>query len=255
MTRRFLLAIAAASGLFTLAFAQVGQIPAWPPNAPVASAPATYAHVQGILGPDGTSTTSTTVALAFSSVVTSGNSVYGLVAWDDTSARTLTSVTDDKSNTYNLGLLVDATTDGEFSRTFWLGNITNAPKTITATFSAAIGFRRMLIDEYSGVLAVSNPSDGNTGVRQASATAASSGNITTTISGDLIYGAIYDAAATGTLTAGSGFTIRECATQPVADQVPLCSEDKTQAAAGVIAGTFSLSIAGETATHIIAAKP
>lgn len=214
-----------------------------------------FVHVQGVLGPDGSATTATTVAQALAAPAGPGNLVCGLVAWDSTGARTLNSVIDDKGNTYTLGTLVNATTDGEFSRLFWCGNLTNAPQTITATFSAAIGFRRMLLDEYSGILALADPSDGHTGVRQASTTAASSGNITTTVDGDLIYGAIYDAAATGTLSAGGGFTIRETATQPVADQVPLSSEDQVQSTAGAIAATFSLTVAGEVGTHVVAFQP
>jgi hypothetical protein len=72
----------------------------------------------------------------------------GVVSW--VGAGTLTSVTDNKGNTYNKETSVLDTTDSLNSAAFSRTNITNAPTVITANFSAGVTFRQILVDEFSG---------------------------------------------------------------------------------------------------------
>lgn len=247
--------LASVSAAASLAATAALAVVFFTPNIPfpvTAAVPSPYAFVQGVLGADGTATTATTLAQALPATVTSGNFVGGVLAWDDTGAVALSSIIDDKGNVYNIGVRVDDTTDGVYHLIFWRGNITNAPQTITATFASAIGYRRMIIDEYSGVTAATNPSDGQNGQFQSSTAAPSSPSITTTAGLDLIYGGLYSDII-GVISAGSGFTLRHAGTN--AENVPIASEDRTQSAAGAIAATF---VAGggatDNGTSILAVK-
>ena len=201
----------------------------------------------------------TTLALAFPASVTSGNLVRGCVTWgsDATGSITLSSVTDDKGNAYFKSSLIDTTVSQGFA-TFWLGNITNAPKTITATFSATNTFQGMNIEEWSGVAALSDPSDGHTGQIQSSvsstaADAITSGTITTTQNGDLIGADTMDDG--GVIpSAGTGFTLQESDNASGAG-VSQASESMTQTTAGAVAGTFTQATANHPwVTFVIAFK-
>jgi hypothetical protein len=115
---------------------------------------------------------------------------------------------------------------------FVLGNIINGPKTVTVNLSPASGGSLgLIVDEYSGAQAAADPRDGHAGQLQASATAATSGNFTTTVSGNLIYGASCNTNNATMPSAGSGFTAR----QSQASGAALYTEDMVQSAAGATA--------------------
>lgn len=189
-------------------------------------------HVQGKTG---SGSSATTVAATFTTAVTSGDFVCGLVGWSDPSnAITINSVSDDQSNTYTVLTKYNDSTSGISAAQFYLENITNGPVTVTVTFSTSVTSSDLIIDEFSDI-ATSSSIDGHTG-QSFSGTGsgtASSGNITTTVAGDLIYGGIFE--GVGTVGgAGSGFTLLETVSKTD-------TEYEVQSAAGSIAGTFSVS--------------
>lgn len=158
----------------------------------------------------------TTFAVVLPSTVTSGSLVCGSLSFENSLGQTLVSVTDDKSNTYNIVDTRDDTPDTQVCASFYLANVTNSPKTITATFSGVgSSANGMLVDEYSGV-ATSSPLDVHTSNIQTlvgtGANAITSTAVTTTVPGDLIYGATWNTLAVATPAAGTGFTLQQSQT-------------------------------------------
>lgn len=186
-----------------------------------------------------------TVAVTLGAAVGSGNSLCGWVSWGSNTLTTLTSVTDDKGNTYTISDKFPDNANVQSGAMFFLGNITNGPTIITAHFSPNQNFLQIGADEYSGVLAATNPSDGHSvcAAVQTGSTATdflSSGSFTTAVNGDLIYGVTMDTFNATLATAGTGYTQRQTSTA----QSDTTSEDKVQSTAGSVAATFTTSSAG-----------
>ena len=173
----------------------------------------------------------TTIGLTLGATVGAANLIAGQIAF---LSGNLLSIVDDKANSY---VPVDTVSgNGLTIVSFYLANITNGPKTITATFSASQVFSSLIVDEYSNI-AASSPLDnhqikyqpsipsGNDGI--------SSGAAITQFSGDLIYGAMNGPG--DAIAAGSNFTLR----QATGDGEH--SEDMVQAAAGSISATFTFA--------------
>jgi hypothetical protein len=182
--------------------------------------------------------------------VGSGHAVVGMLFWQPQSV-TVASVTDGMGNTYNLGTKVNDA-GGTFStQTVFLGNITNAPGNIIVNFSASNGGFLSKFDEYSGSAALSNPTDGAANQNQSpppgTTDGTTSGNITTTVTNDLIWSATVNMSG-NSMTAGTGFTSR-------GNQGGFVfTEDKNLATAGTTAGTWTLGTTGNTITSVIAIK-
>lgn len=218
-----------------------------------------FTRVQGAQSTESSSAfTTKTVTL---SAVGSGNAVLGLVSWDLAGGITLSSVTDDKGNTYNLETSIDDTTNSGRTACFSRTNITNAPTVITATFSSSIGFVGIIADEFSGTsTASSDERDGaaHGGQFQLSpgtgTDACTSGNFTTSVNGDLIWGATANTGGNVTPTTGTGFTT---GTQSTWTDYRAASEYRTQTTAGAgTAATFTqASFGGGHETFLIAIKP
>ncbi|HEY6019541.1 MAG TPA: hypothetical protein VIY48_06460 [Candidatus Paceibacterota bacterium] len=210
------------------------------------------AHVQGNIN--------TTSAVGLNSIAVTGsavgsaNCIAGIVTCWDVSGDALTSITDDKGNSYTVLDKIDDT-NGQYNYSFVLGNITNGPATVTANFNTSVQFRGIIWDEYSGIAALANPTDGH-GVNLQSFPAPSttdgivSPSITTTANGDLIYGGTVNAFNATQAAAGTGYTLRE-----QAGTAPMSSEDKVQTTAGSVTATFTESSSpGSQSTFIIALK-
>lgn len=197
----------------------------------LSTGPPPIAHVQGMVGASGPSSGVTTVTATFSAAVGSGNAVVGVAIC--LGSQVLSGVTDDKGNTYTI---IDNASGAHAFSTFWRGNITNGPTTITATFTASTGYPQIIMDEYSGVVSM----DGHKALYAGTVSGTdglSTGNFTTTKNGDVIWGAAYNAAGTTNISSGTGFTQRE--QDPVSGNWSLVSEDKTQTTAGSVAVTFT----------------
>jgi len=209
------------------------------------------AFVQSNLTNAAASTTSVAVTI---SAVGSGNLVSGCVGWTPNPTATLSSVTDDKSNTYTV---VDnngaSDANGQWS-TFYLKNITNGPVTITANFSGNATYRVIHVIEASG-LDTSAPLDQHTMNFQTTpgtgTDAVTSGAVTTTANGEFVAACARkgSSGASGTYTVGTGYS-----NLITAGVVVSASESRVQTSAGSIAGTFTQSANNNDSTAIMTFK-
>lgn len=205
----------------------------------------TPAKTQGSLHQNG-ATSSTTVAVTLAAPVTSGGLVC--VAVGSGTTATTCSVTDDKGNTYT----VANTNVGSFNwLSFWAAGVTNAPQTITATWGEAHSFSTILVTEFSNVLA-SSPIDGasvNAGQSGVNTTDGITSNaITTTASGDLIWGACVNLAGNSTLVKSAAFT------QDQTQASNFNSEYLIQGSAGSIAATWTGTTSDSFSSLVMAFK-
>jgi hypothetical protein len=170
---------------------------------------------QHVLGLDGTLTVSSSFSQAFSQAVSSGGFVVGAVTQHAAGAAgfLVTSITDDKNNAYTL---VDSAAPNNLAGaellTFYGGPFTNGPTTLTFTGSggSGVGQRwRVQLAEFAGL---SGTIDGHAMQAQAApgngTNAITSGSISPTVNGDLIYGAmLLYGTNPATLAPGAGFTL------------------------------------------------
>lgn len=216
-----------------------------------------FTRVQGGSTNSGSGSAST-VAVTLSAIA-SGNAVLGVVSW--VGAGTLSSVTDDKGNTYNKETSVLDTTDSLNSAAFSRTNITNAPTVITANFSVGVTFRQMLVDEFSGgSTASTDERDGAAHGGQfqsnpgTAANGITSGTFTTGTNGDLIWGACVDGA--GTLVLATNGTSFSTGTQFNATDYASQTEYRTQTTAGSgTAATLTQAADVPRTTFMISIKP
>lgn len=205
------------------------------------------------------SANATTVAATFGAAVGSGHTVYGIVGWDNAGgSRTLSGVADDKGNTYTVQRTVNDTTNQQSGAVFFLGNITNGPVTVTATFSIGTDARGIAIGECSGVQ--TSPLDVETGQLQTSpgtgTDGATSGAVVTTANGDFVVGLFEDTGSfrgNTEFTAGTGFTQRE-QTGVAGANLCLLLEDRVQSSAGSIAGTATHTNNDATISFVLTFK-
>lgn len=216
-----------------------------------------FTAVQG--GQNYVQASSTTIAVTISAVG-SGNAICGVVSWDGAGTTTLTSVTDDKGNTYNLETTIKDTTNNQYLSAFSRTNITNAPTTITATLIASEAFHGIIVDEFSGgSTASTDERDGTAHGGQfqnapgTGADAITSGTFTTATNGDLLYGGCM---AGGTTTNASNGTSFSTGTSMVSPDYSMQSEYRTQATAGAgTAATLTQAVGTQRVTFLIAIKP
>ena len=231
-----------------------------------AAAVAAPARVQGN-GANIGATGATSFGVTLTATVTSGDTIVGAVSYE--SSATLTSVTDDKGNTYNLETAVTDTGNGQTTTGFSLSNITNAPQTLTAAFNKNTFSISIVGDEFSGIATASSDQRDSTahgGQAQSSPGTATngvtSGSFTTATNGDLLYAVTANDTGddTGTLAAGtttsatyaltgtsSGTSSNNCAM--------IKSAWGTQSTAGAsTAGTFTQSVNAARVTFLIAVK-
>jgi|SRR5882724_2910575 len=205
-----------------------------------------------------TGAASATTIAATVSAVGSGNVICGLVSWDDI-GPSLTSVTDNQGNTYNLETTILNVGDGQRNAAFSRTNITNAPTVITANFSATVDFRAIFVDEFSGgSTASTDERDGTAhgGQYQASpgtgTDAVTSGSFTTAVNGDLLWGGSSTQSVI-TLTIGTSFSAGGSA-----GGGPVCATEyrvQTTAGSGTAATFTESGTSGPTVTYLIAIKP
>lgn len=199
---------------------------------------------------ENTATTANTYSISFGSTIGSGNCVVGFFQYDG-SSNTLTSITDDKGNTYTVKDTTIDAGDGAVGSSFILGNITNAPIQINFNFSTSHVSVWGVIDEFSGVKAQADPSEAHsvtaaTGVNPTTSGVLTANTITPTTNGDLVWSAITATQVVETWTAGSGWTQ---GTQSVGSGQS-CSEYFTQSTAAGIAPTFQAALGGGGGSNI-----
>jgi len=196
--------------------------------------------------------TGTTLSQAFRAPVTAGNLIVAAVSWDSTgSAGTLT-CSDNLGNSYTTMTVWNDASTLQTLAVCYAPNITGGSATVTATLSATHITRRMVVSEYSGV-ATSNPVDVSAGVNgtagSTAANAITSGSITPTLDGDLIYGATMDTGGVTTIAPGTGFTQRN-----FINLKDLTVQDQIQTTATPVASTMTFGTAHRYVATVIAFK-
>jgi hypothetical protein len=169
--------------------------------------------------------TPTTLSLAFPSNTQAGDLL--LVAFDYDSNATLASLTDSQGNVFTEVGSQLSSPGGGLSRVYYAKNIKGGADTVKVTLSASSSYLELYLNEYSGIN-TTNPIDAEVGA-SGNAGAVSSGSVTTTAAGDIIYGyCLGDWAC----TVGSGFTARSTLNGNLI-------EDETAGSAGSYAATGS----------------
>jgi hypothetical protein len=224
---------------------------------------AVIANVQHAISTDGVTGVIPSKSVSFGAAVTSGNAYVGTATYSQNSgADCFASLVDDKGNAPTVVAKLSDTAATQFVLLFHIENVTNGPTTVTISFTTTAcgtgggaAFVSLAIAEFSGV-ATTSAIDGSTSQVFAGSTttnAVTSGNITTTANGDLIYSAFYDENVGGaTFTAGTGFTALDI--NPSSGTFPFGHEWQVQSTAGSIAGTWTQSISGSTDVLVLALK-
>jgi hypothetical protein len=125
------------------------------------------------------------------------------VGFDYDTSSTPSSVTDSQGNVFTPVGIQLTSPGGTRSRVYYAKNIKGGPDTVTVNLTANSSWLELYLTEYSGA-DQTNPIDAQEGAA-GSAGAVSSGNSSTTVAGDVIYGYCV---GDWVCTAGSGFTTR-----------------------------------------------
>lgn len=149
------------------------------------------------------STATTTLTIPFTSPQTPGNLNIVAIGWDS-SAPTVSSVTDTGGNTYQVAAPKTCSST-DCQTIMYAKNIAGGSNTVTVTFSASSAFPEARVSEYAGLDKVS-PFDVQASVGSSGTTAANSGSATTTFANELIFGS--GATLSDFVSPGSGFTNR-----------------------------------------------
>jgi type II secretory pathway pseudopilin PulG len=196
--------------------------------------------------------TATTIAQSFTANVQGGDLIVVVVSWNSSATTTVT-CSDNNGNTYTNAISTNDATGVRAQAICYAPNVQAGSTTVTATFGASSTFRRLSIHEYRGILATA-PVDITKSAVAANTTATdnvSTGNMTTTVAGDLIFGAVTESgtATAVTITAGTNYTQRTLISSEVA------SQDRVQAAAGAIASTNTFNKVSRYVAQAVAFKP
>jgi hypothetical protein len=145
--------------------------------------------------------TASSLSLSFPQNTVAGDLI--VVGFDFDTSATPSSVSDSQGNTFTQVGTQLTSPGGDRSRVYYAKNITGGADTVTVNFSADSSWIEIYLTEYSGV-DQTNPIDAQAGA-SGNAGQVSSGNATTTVVGDVIYGyCVGDWAC----TVGSGFAAR-----------------------------------------------
>jgi hypothetical protein len=219
----------------------------WPSGT---SSLATPSKVQGVDGSFYSGANVTSLVLSLGATVGNGRFVNGVVTWDSSTGATISSVVDDKGNTYTVDKSLNDGTHSQSAAIFHRGNITNAPIQVTVNFSAACSFMQMGLEEWSGVdtAAPVNAVDGQLVTSgSTAANAMASPSITPTVNGCLIWGCDSTIGTPG-VSVGTGYTSQTAL-------LHLTTESKIQAVAGAVTATFTSAAAADHFVFIMALKP
>ena len=190
--------------------------------------------------------TTTSAFLPFMSPNTAGNFIAVVIRAGQSGQ--LFTVSDSRGNTYRKAITLGLTQDSQTIGIYYAEFIAGGANTVTVSDTIS-GTLRFAILEYSGV-AVTNSLDA-VAASQGNSKTPSSGNVTTSLSGDLLLGEI-TTANLQTFIAGTGFTIEQSV--PAAANTKLIVEDEIQASIGSAAATATLFAADGWGAAIAAFK-
>ena len=152
-------------------------------------------------------------SLSFPANTVAGDTI--LAAFDFDTTTTPSSVTDSQGNVFAQVGSQLTSPGGARSRVYYAKNIHGGADTVTVNLSANSGWIELYLTEYSGVDQV-NPVDVQAGA-SGNAGPVSSGNATTTVAGDVIFGYCV---ADWACTAGSGFAARSTFNNNLIEDMP-----------------------------------
>ncbi len=167
--------------------------------------------------------TAKTLSLSFPANTKSGDLI--LVAFDYTSGAAPSSVGDSQGNVFTAVGNQLSSPGGALSRVYYAKNIKGGADTVTVTLTANSSWIELYLTEYTGI-DPTNPIDAQAGA-SGSTSAVSSGNATTKVAGDMIFGYCV---GDWNCTAGTGFSARSTLNGNLI-------EDKVAGAAGSYAAT------------------
>ncbi len=191
--------------------------------------------------------TPNSASLAFNSNNTAGNWI-GVVIRAGSAGQVFT-VSDTRGNVYQQAVQYSETLDATSAGIFYAENIAAGPNTVTVSDSILGQTLRFAILEYSGVMQA-NSLDA-TAVAAGQSTSPNSGNLNTSLGGDLLLGEI-KTANIANYTAGSGYTIEEFV--PAEPNTKLIVEDQIQASPGTASATATLGATDIWAAALAAFK-
>lgn len=204
------------------------------------------AYVQSTGADAGGSGTGTSIA--FSSNNTAGNTlIFAARCGGDCTVT----VSDSKGNTWTEDVHLVQTSDLGLLTVWSAPNCAAGANTVTFTFSVVVT-SRYLIAEYNGMQtsAILDKKATTDGAGVTSATPTSAATATTTNANDLILGFVVTGGAQGTISAGSGFTLREATLET--SRVAL--EDKIVTSTGAYTSSFNFTGADTYAIAVVAYK-
>jgi len=172
------------------------------------------------------------LSIQFPSANTQGNLIVAFVRMSTTNQPV--SVTDSAGNTYIDAVSQSQAADGHQVHVFYASKIASGANTVKATFSGTNNHPFLAVYEYTGVITL----DRIAAAQGSSASPSSGATPTTSSANELVFAATgLPASYTGTVSAGSGFTIlkQDTGTSRAADEGEIVS------ATGSFTGAFSLS--------------
>jgi hypothetical protein len=219
-------------------------------------AEAAWTHVQTKNnGSSGGVAATTCTVTPTSALITGNTSIISLhLLWSAGGSASGFSATDSVGNTYTQVASYNADT-ANLVVIFVSPSVSGSPTTvsISATAGGTLTYKDCIFDEFSGGSG-SSAVNGNAAQKQVNpgtgTDAISSGSLTTTTDGDLIYAVSYSTNSVTNPTAGTGYT-RWATGSGGGSASYIVSESQTQSVAGAISGTFTGG--GATNTAITAA--
>lgn len=210
--------------------------------------------ISGFMGPQGsvnvhTSSATSNLSCGFGTPNSSGSAiVVGLVFSDFASVST---VFDSNGNSYSQAVTQDDSGNTLKQSIYIATNIASGPNLITAVFSGMPTYIAMVIWEQPGV-ALSSAVDGTAAAFNSSGTTSqSSGNLTTTQSGDIIFGLCLSGQVNG-ITPGVGYTTQVGA---VAGSDYIILESQVVGAGGTYSATSTTGTGIAWVMAAVALKP
>jgi hypothetical protein len=196
-------------------------------------------------GTNAGSETANGVQFSLPQAALAGNAIICGLTYPYSSSRTV-SVTDNESNAWQKAVSVGSTT-GDMTVALWYAtNVAAGTVTITVTFDTAIYAQQFACKEAYNIVA-SSPLDGTASVASSTTSSVSTGSITTTANGDLVFEYGNYIAGSGGFNTGSNYANLFVAgpgwSPIIADpESGEFFEDTQQASAGSITPTYDVEV-------------
>lgn len=196
------------------------------------------------------------ISQAFSTNNTAGNTIIVAFSWGGSDTATCS---DTRGNTYANATFDYDSSNGQALGVCYASNIAAGANTVTVTRvgGGSVGYRRIIVHEYSGLLAASpvddsatNIANGTTGTDNITST-----SVTTTVNGGLIFGVVMDDDGTTGISAGTGFTQRHTVHRAWGNSDDLATQDLTQSSAGAVTSTQTFADPHRYLAQVVAFKP